>query len=160
MTSTKRPARGADGGTRTRTSLSEKRILSLNSEVGKSSSFSSSSSSRERILTVTQTEQRTLKFASWIRSRRGCSATRVRGGSDSRQELVVESAERQRVADCGVGRAGSPSRLVAGWQPGSRRAARRSAPTTSLQSRTRHPEFLAQVAGPQVLVNASSCIES
>ena len=25
--------------------------------------------------------------------------------------------------------------------------ARRSAPTTSLQSRTRHPEFLAQVAG-------------
>jgi hypothetical protein len=31
------------------------------------------------------------------------------------QELVVESAERQRVADCGVGRAGSPSRPVAGW---------------------------------------------
>src|SRR6266481_9328981 len=71
------------------------------------------------------------------------------------QELVVESAERQRVADCGVGRAGSPSRPVAGWQPGSRRAARRSAPTTFLQSRTRHPEFLAQVAEPQVLVNAS-----
>src|SRR6266436_9168656 len=36
----------------------------------------------------------------------------------SSQELVVESAERQRVADCGVGRAGSPSRPVAGWQPG------------------------------------------
>jgi hypothetical protein len=34
------------------------------------------------------------------------------------QELVVEGAERQRVADCGVGRAGSPSRPVAGWQPG------------------------------------------
>jgi hypothetical protein len=33
--------------------------------------------------------------------------------------------------------------------------ARRSAPTTSLQSRTRHPEFLAQVAEPQVPVNAS-----
>jgi hypothetical protein len=27
------------------------------------------------------------------------------------------------------------------WQPGSRRAPRRSAPTTSLQSRTRHPEL-------------------
>jgi hypothetical protein len=71
------------------------------------------------------------------------------------QELAVEYPERERVADCGVGRAGSPSRPVAGWQPGSRRAAPRSAPTTSLQSRTRHPEFLAQVTGPQVFVNAS-----
>jgi hypothetical protein len=64
------------------------------------------------------------------------------------QELVAEGAERQRVADCGVGRAGSPSRPVAGWQPGSRRAARRSAPTTSLQSRTRNPEFFGQVTEP------------
>jgi hypothetical protein len=59
------------------------------------------------------------------------------------QELVVEGAERQRVADCGVGRAGSPSRPVVGWQPGSRRSARRCDPTTPLQSRTRHPKELA-----------------
>jgi len=32
----------------------------------------------------------------------------------------------------GIGRAGSPSRPVSGWQLGSRRAARRSAPTTPL----------------------------
>jgi hypothetical protein len=68
-----------------------------------------------------------------------CAFERRRRAFRALQELVVESAERQRVADCGVGRAGSPSRPVAGWQPGSRRAARRSAPTTSLQSRPRHP---------------------
>src|SRR4029077_8549171 len=50
------------------------------------------------------------------------------------QELVVESAERQPVADCGVGRAGSPSRPVAGWQAGSRPAARRSRPTMAKSS--------------------------
>src|SRR6266404_7825264 len=46
------------------------------------------------------------------------NALRTDSPEDPLQELVVESAERQRVADCGVGRAGSPSRPVARFSRG------------------------------------------
>jgi len=45
------------------------------------------------------------------------------------QELVPRPIELQWVVDFDLGRAGSPSRPVLGWQPYSPRAARRSAPT-------------------------------
>jgi len=56
------------------------------------------------------------------------------------EELVVESAERQRVTDYSVGRAGSPSRLIPGCQPSEGRLGDPPLPHR-LQSRKLHPDF-------------------